>query len=265
MSILPPPWNPEYPPAALLDTRVPFDPSIDADAFNGVNWQESQVQMPYTGDVDIAFDFENTKAGLAPALDLLEHVPNAIDSSCGLNGIVGGFVNRSLPMTDTNPCDVLANPPPNHKNTDAERGWMVTLDVPVYNGVDISIESLQLRGVRLPPQSYEADRRKLLHRLIREGAELHAATVVHNVIFADGVSFDALMAPIRDREVSRSYGGAKRMWQMLLETKEAMPGQKKKFCLLCPAGNQAGWKEGRDSIRHLNREHFGFSFLCENW
>jgi hypothetical protein len=265
MSILPVPWDPECPLAALLDTRIPFDPSTSTNAFNGVNGQEFQVPMPYTGDVDIAVDSEHTKAELVPALDLLERVPNAIDSSCGSNGIIGGFVNRGLPMTDINLRDVWVNPPFNHENTGAQGEWMATLDLPAHNGVDINTSSLRLRGVRLPPQSYEANRHKLFHRLIREEAVLYAATVVHDVIFAKGVSFDALMAPIRKRETSLLYGGAKRMWQALLETKEGMPGQKKYFCLLCPIGNRAGWKVDRDAIRHFNRDHFGFSFPCEKW
>jgi hypothetical protein len=265
MSILPAPWNPEYPLAALLETPIPFDPPISANSFDGVNGQEFQVKMPYTGDIDVGFDFENTEAGLVPALDLLERVPNAIDSSCGSNGNVVGFVNRSLPMMDIHPCDVWAKPPFNHDNTGAQGEWMVTLDLPAHNRVDINISSLRLRGVRLPPQSYEANRHKLFHRLIREGAEVYAATVVRDVIFAKGVSFDALMAPIRKREMSLLYGGAKRMWQVLLETKEGMPGQKKYFCLLCPVGNRPGWKDNRDATRHFNREHFGFSFPCEYW
>jgi hypothetical protein len=265
MSILPAPWNHEYPLAALLDTPIPFDPSTGANAFNGVNGQEFQVQMPYTSGVDIAFDFGNIGAGFVPALDLLEYIPNAIESSHGSNGIVDGIVNRFLPMTDINPRDVWANPQFNHENTGAQGEWMVTLDLPAHNGVDVNISSLRLRGVRLPPQSYEANCHKLFHRLIREGADVYAATVVHDVIFAKGVSFDALMAPIRKREISLLYGGAKRMWQALLETKGGVTSNKKYFCLLCPVGNRAGWKDDRDAIRHFNREHFGFSFPCEYW
>jgi hypothetical protein len=53
---------------------------------------------------------------------------------------------------------------------------MVTLDVPAHNSVDVNISSLRLRGVRLPPQSYEANRHKLYHWLIREEADLHPAS-----------------------------------------------------------------------------------------
>ena len=55
------------------------------------------------------------------------------------------------------------------------------------------------------------------------------------------------------------------MWQMLLETKEVMPGKKKYFCLLCPAEGCSGYNYDRDAVRHFNREHFGFAFPCEYW
>jgi hypothetical protein len=267
MSILPASVESRISAGGAAGHAHPLRPPHQAKCSQWSEWAGcSELQMPYAGDVDIPFAFENTEAELLPAQNPLERVPNAIDSSCGSNGIVGGFVNRSLPMTDINPCDVWANPPFNHDNTSAQGEWMVTLDLPAHNGVDVNISSLRLRGVRLPPQSYEGDRHKLYHRLIREGAEHCILRLfVHDVIFAKGVSFDALMAPTRKRETSLLYGGAERMGQALLETKQGMPGSKKYFCLLCPVRNRAGWKDDRDAIRHFNREHFGFSFPCEYW
>jgi hypothetical protein len=103
--------------------------------------------MGRTGDVDIAVDFENTEAELIPALSLLEHVPNAIDGSCGPIGIVDEFVNRFLPMTDIDTCDVWANPRFNHENTDAQGEWMDTVDVPAHNRVDINLTKRRTRRV----------------------------------------------------------------------------------------------------------------------
>jgi len=85
------------------------------------------------------------------------------------------------------------------------------------------------------------------------------------VIFAEGVTFDALMAPIQAGEVLRTCDGASKMWKMLLETREVIPGQKKYRCLLCPVGNRVDYGHNHDAVRHFNRDHFGFSFPCEYW
>jgi len=105
----------------------------------------------------------------------------------------------------------------------------------------------------------------LYNRLISEGADIGVAMVLRFIIFADGVTIDALMASIETPEMVRAFGGAKRMWKLLLETKEMAIGKKKYRCLLCPMENRREYGHNRDAVRHFNKEHFGFSFTCDYW
>jgi hypothetical protein len=101
--------------------------------------------------------------------------------------------------------------------------------------------------------------------LTRNGADAHTTAIVHDIIFAGGVTYEALMAPIETREISDEYGGVTRMWQILLEMREAVPGRRRYFCLLCPVGDRPEWRHDYDAVRHFNREHFGFTFPCNYW
>ena len=224
----------------------------------------SQAQIPYSSGIDRAFDFTNTRDESIPAPYLSGRIKNTICATNGSNGSADGFMDVSVPVVGVN-YGAWATTPFDHDNMDVHGGCVNMRDVPKHNMVNITISSLRLRGFRLPPQTYEGDRHKLYHRLIREGADPSAVAVVRGVIFADGVTVDALMAPIRTREMSLAHGGAKRMWHMLLETKEMMPGKKKYLCLLCPVGSRPGYNHDRDAIRHFNRDHFGFSFPCKHW
>jgi hypothetical protein len=246
------------PPAALF----PVDPSSNLGGFIDVDTQMLQPQIPYTGTVDL---FGNASPELAPTLGIPEYTPNTITGSSGLDGDVGGFVNMPGPMVAVNPRGAWATLPFYHRNAGVQGGWMNTGDVPACNGPNITTSSLRVRGDRLPPQAYEADRRRLYDRLIREGADFNTAVIVHDVIFAAGVTIDALMAPIPTREMSLAYSRAKRMWQLLLEMKAVAPGQQKYCCLLCPVGNRQEYKFDRDAVRHFNRDHFGFRFPCDYW
>jgi hypothetical protein len=49
--------------------------------------------------------------------------------------------------------------------------------------------------------------------------------VLRDVAFAGGLTAKGPMAFIRTRETFLAYIGAGRMWQLLLETKEAVPGK----------------------------------------
>jgi hypothetical protein len=104
---------------------------------------------------------------------------------------------------------------------------MNTADVPEHDRTNISISSLQLRGIRSPPQTYDGDAgrpyRRSMHegadvsttaalrhgcrgdagrpyrRLIREGADVNTVIVLRGVIVASGVTLGALMAPYPGR------------------------------------------------------------------
>ena len=238
---------------------------INSNTLNDANVQTSQAQILYSGDDNPAYSRGNTISMPMLGRILAGDVPNAIGTSSGSSETAGRPINFLDPIMNSNPRGRGANPLLHHDNTEVQRGWTNRGDGPAHDVIDVNIMSLRLRGIRLPPQTYEKDVGKLYHRLIYEGAESRAAVILRDVIFAAEVTIDALMAPIKKRELSIEYDGAKRMWQMLLEKKEVMPGQVKYFCLLCPLGGCRGYNLDRDAVRHFNREHFGFSFPCEHW
>ena len=238
---------------------------INFNTLNDANVQTSQAQILYSGDVGRAYGRGNTSAEPIPGRILAGDVPNAISTSSRSSGTACGPMNFLDPTINFNPLGAGANPLLHHNNMEVQRGRTSRGDGPACDVIDINIMSLRLRGVRLPPQTYEKDVLKLFLRLMSEGADIRAAVLLRDVIFVDEVTVDALMAPIQKREMSIEYGGAKRMWQMLLEKKEVVPGQVKYFCLLCPFGGCRGYNLDRDAVRHFNREHFGFSFPCEHW
>lgn len=88
--------------------------------------------------------------------------------------------------------------------------------------------------------------------------------ILRDIIFADKVTVNALMAPVTPKMIGRS-NRATRMWHLLLEVKEAVPGKKIYCCLLCPLETRCEYSENHDALRHLNKEHFDFSFRCEYW
>ena len=259
---LPAPLAPEGLLAALQGAYITLDPPINFDAFSGVIPQMLQAQLPYTGDVDPMYDFGHR---LVPPLEPREHIPNTIIGSFGSNRDIGEWVNMPDPMMGVNPRGACANPASYYGNATAQGGWMNASDVLARNGHNISMPCLRLRGTRSPPQAYEGDVSRLYDRLIREGADLGAALILRYIIFADGVTVDALMAPVRTPEMIGISNGATKMWGLLLEMKEVVPGKTKYRCLLCPLENRHEYRHNRDAVRHFNKDHFGFSFRCEYW
>jgi hypothetical protein len=237
----------------------PINPSTDVTAFFGVNTQIPHAQIPYTG---VADRFGNARPEPAPALDLPGHITHLAIGSYGSNGNVCRSVNMPGSTMAIHSCHSWANTPVYRNDANAKRAWANTGNVPVHNGPNITPSCLRFR---LPPQTYEGDIRNLHHRLIREGADPGAAAILRDIIFAGGVTVEALMAPIQTREMSNAYGGANRAWHLLLEVKEVARGERKYCCLLCPLGNRKEYKHERDSVRHFHRDHFGFCFTCDYW
>jgi len=248
--------------AAAQEAYVPTDPPGYFGALSGASMQTFQAQTPHASDLGVPYELVNE---LVQARELQGHVHNTIRGLLGLNEDIGGFIDVPGPILDINPRGANANPPFFRGNATEKGGWMNTSDIPTPNGPSTSTLSFQLRGARSPPQTHEGDVEKLYNRLIREGADIGAAMALRFIIFADGVTIDALMAPIETPEMVRVFGGATRMWKLLLETKVTVTGKKKYRCLLCPIENRREYGHNRDAVRHFNKAHFGFSFPCDYW
>ena len=248
--------------AVPREAYIPIDPPVYFGALSGASMQTLQAQTPYASDVGVPYELGNE---LVQARELQGRVHNTIRGPFGSNEDIGWFVDVPGPIIAVNPRGNSANPPSYHSNATAQGGWMNISDVPMPNGPNTSTLSLRLRGRRPPPQAYENDAERLYNRLIAEGADIGTAMILCFFIFADGVTTDALMAPIKTPEIVRAFDGATRMWGLLLETKETVTGKKKYCCLLCPPENRREYGHNRDAVRHFNKDHLGFSFPCDYW
>jgi len=248
--------------AAPQEAYVPIDHPEYFGALSGTCVQAFQAQMPYASEVGLPYDLGNE---LVQARELQDQAHNTIRGPFGSNEDIGWFIDVPGPIIAVNPRGVSANTPFNHSNATAQGGWENISDVPVPNGSRTSTLPLRPRGSRLPPRPYESDAERLYNRLIAEGADIGTAMILCFLIFADGVTIDALMAPIKTPEIVRAFDGATKMWGLLLETKEAVGGKKKYCCLLCPPENRREYGHNRDAVRHFNKDHFGFSFPCDYW
>jgi len=252
---------------ALLDitypqgARVALNPPFDFNSFSNMNAQMLRQQMASTADVNPPYDLGDSLPEHVPALVLPGHIPNTEIGSFRANEDAGSFVNTPGPMMGVDPPSTRANPPSWHDKAIAEGGETSTRNTPGRNGLDITT-SLQKHS---RPQAYEGDVGKLCDRLLGEGADINTVVLLRYLIFAEGVTVDALMAPTQTRGVSHARNGASRMWEMLLEKKEVIPGKELYRCLLCPVQNRGEYRYDRDAIRHFNKDHFGFSFPCEYW
>ena len=259
-----------YPPAPLAsrgslaapqEAYVSIDPPAYFGALGGTSMQTFQAQTPYSSDVGLPYELGN---GLIQARELEGHVHNTIGGPFDSNEDISVSINVPGPIITVDPRGASANPPFYHSNATAQGGWMNISDVPASNGPSTSTLSLRLRGGRSPPQAYESDAERLYNRLINEGADIGTAIVLCFLIFADGVTTDALMAPIEPPEIVRAFGRTTRIWGLLLETKETVTG-KKYCCLLYPPENRREYGHNRDAVCHFNKDHFRFSLPCDYW
>ena len=140
-SSLPIPLGPEGPLTTPQGACVPVDPPVDFNLFGNMKAQISREQMPYTVDVDLAYDLGKTSLELIPALGPSGHIPNINDGSFHLNKNIGWFINAPNLMMGANPPSAWANPRSWHDNAitaGSEKSWG---GVPARNGLDITTSS----------------------------------------------------------------------------------------------------------------------------
>ena len=146
------------------------------------------------------------------------------------------------------------------------------VDVPADYGININIlftrrtRTGRRAPVGVPPQAFEGDPDVLAVRLIGEGADPEAVDIMRRWIFVSRVTEQALEGPIKSRELSVRHGGVRVKWRLLLQVTGVVPGEEQSFCCrLCPMERRPEYKNASDVLRHLKRDHFGFSVACQYW
>ena len=114
------------------------------------------------------------------------------------------------------------------------------------------------------PMEFEGDVSNLKGRLLAKGANREAVGQC-DVVFVNGVTIEALEERMT-REQSESLGvrdGKK--FRLFLELVGKANGRvaERHRCCLCAPGKE--YRNHRDALRHLLKDHFGLSFKCEWW
>ena len=122
--------------------------------------------------------------------------------------------------------------------------------------------TVSYRKPRSSPAVYTPDIQLVAQRCRARGGEEDAVALLPD-IFSTGLSEDALTRKMT-RDDARKYPGRAptQAYRMLLRGDTAG----RSHCRLCPIGaNANGWKNARDVLRHLKRDHFGLARGCTRW
>jgi hypothetical protein len=115
------------------------------------------------------------------------------------------------------------------------------------------------------PITFEGDLLQLQQRCRRQGADEGAIELLGKA-FANEVSLEALTRPLTDAEVETKEFGveAGRVYIAFLETTDEEEGVEPRYvCRLCHS--ERTWKNCKDALRHLRRDHFGLADVCDQW
>ena len=272
--------QPAYIPSAMISgvsSATPLEASIHVDPHGNVimlhqmNPQAFLVPMMYPAYVDATNRHELGAYGAGTPPEQPVFAQFATPSWFNDPVPVGQSRNAALPMGGVGLLDAGPMVPSHSGNMPPEGVGMRVGGTSTHGGTGISFpltrrtRTGRRAPVRSPPRTMEASVSVLCTRLLVEGADIQAVEFVRDVIFPSAVSEEALLAPINTHEHWSKYGGATKVWQLLLETKEAIPGEKSYCCRLCPQAHRPEYKYGRDAVRHFKKDHFGFAVTCIYW
>jgi hypothetical protein len=130
-----------------------------------------------------------------------------------------------------------------------------------HSGPRISRKGAAKRRLRMPPPPFENDIATLCARLLAEGADPHYVELLRRKVFTNEISNDALMAPTRPSNQLSGKRWTEKAWHLLVE----QTGSFAYSCRLCPQNERRQYKDNRNVLRHLRKDHFGLALVCECW
>jgi len=113
-----------------------------------------------------------------------------------------------------------------------------------------------------PAAAYTRDMELVQARCITDGGDPAAVNLLR-ATFPDGISTKALTRRMtRDEAREYNHGASGQMYRVFLRI-----GEGNRFrCRLCAAdADEGGWKQAKDALRHLKRDHFGLGTCCDHW
>jgi hypothetical protein len=113
-----------------------------------------------------------------------------------------------------------------------------------------------------PAADYTPNVELVQARCIADGGDPEAVCILP-AIFADGISIGALTRCMtRDEARKYNHGARGQMFRVFLHVDE----KNRSHCRLCAAdADEGGWKNAKDALRHLKRDHFGLGTRCDRW
>ena len=128
---------------------------------------------------------------------------------------------------------------------------------------DLGIVISASRGPVLPAE-FEGDVAKLKARLLAKGANEQAVELC-DIVFKIGVTIEALEERMTREQCEELGVRDGKKFRLFLELVRGANGRVtgRHRCCLCSPGRE--YKNHRDALRHLLKDHFGLSFRCERW
>lgn len=135
-------------------------------------------------------------------------------------------------------------------------------------------DNVVYRKTSRPPAAYSPNVRVVVEGCRADGGEEQAIALLPK-IFSGGVTEDALTRKMTKEEAREHHHGEARsntssrhrravvqVYRALLRSDAAG----RSHCRLCTVdANQNGWKNAKDVLRHLKRDHFGLVNVCPRW
>ncbi len=116
----------------------------------------------------------------------------------------------------------------------------------------------------LPGRTFEQDLKNVQERLRSEGADVGAVERLRSEIFLDGKITKAALRTDMTLDQRRRHEGWQK-YMLLLEVVERPDSSRVHRCVLCPPWAPVEFKNPRDSLRHLYKDHFGLAVVCSYW
>ena len=135
-------------------------------------------------------------------------------------------------------------------------------------------DNIAYRKTSRPPAAYSPDIQVVVEGCRADGGEERAIALLPK-IFSRGITEEALTRKMTREEVRKHYCEASKhhsassgrrpcmqVYRTLLRGDEGG----RSHCRLCSVdANQNGWKNAKDVLRHLKRDHFGLVHVCPRW
>jgi len=127
----------------------------------------------------------------------------------------------------------------------------------------IVIDASRGRGPVLPAK-FEGDVAKLKAWLLAKGANAQVVELC-DAVFKNGVTIEALEERMTREQCEGLRVRDGKQFRLFLELVVGANGQMtgQHRCRLCSPGKE--YKNHRDALRHLLKDHFGLSFRCKRW